>query len=403
LLGPAAPARPGPSDGVSGHPFRDVAIVGAANTPQARSLPGHTSLTIAFAAAQQVMTEAGVAAGEVDGVFGERSGELVRHLGIGPVWQAWAIGGISNLLMAASLIASKVCSTVLIAEGGAGIYVDPRATAPWTRPSNEFTAPFGMFTAAEFALMARRHMVMHGTKPEQLATAAAAIRNFGSQHPGAVYAGRGPFTVADVLASRMVADPFHLLDCSTTSEGGCALLLTSAERAADLDVSPVYLWGGAVDRFAPGYTFAPSWDLTGQGSDIPAGYVGRRAARASFAMSGLTHDDIDVCEFYDPFSFEIIRQFEAFEFCPEGEGGPFVMDGSIGPGGRFPVTTDGGTMSFAHPGNSTQMLQRVIRGVEQVRGSCASAQVPGAAVAMCSNGGSGALFNDVLLVGKDRP
>jgi hypothetical protein len=91
---------------VSRHPFRDVAIVGAANTRQARSLAGHTSLTIAFAAAQQVMTEAGIAAGEVDGVFGDRSGELVRHLGIGPVWEARAIGGISNLLMAASLIAS---------------------------------------------------------------------------------------------------------------------------------------------------------------------------------------------------------------------------------------------------------------------------------------------------------
>ena len=115
---------------MSRHPFRDVAIVGAANTRQARSLAGHTSLTIAFAAAEQVMTEAGVAPGDVDGIFGERSGELVHHLGIGPVWQTRAIGGISNLLMAASLIALKICSVVLIAEGGAGIYVDPRATAP---------------------------------------------------------------------------------------------------------------------------------------------------------------------------------------------------------------------------------------------------------------------------------
>jgi acetyl-CoA acetyltransferase len=390
-------------DGVSRHPFRDVAIVGGVNTPQARSLPGHTSLTVAFAAAQQVMTEAGVAAGEVDGIFGERSGELVRHLGIGPVWQARAIGGISNLLMAASLISSKVCSVVLIAEGGAGIYVDPRATAPWTRPGNEFTAPFGMFTAAEFALMARRHMVMYGTKPEQLAAAAAAIRNFGSEHPGAVYAGRGPFAVADVLASRMVADPFHLLDCSTTSEGGCALLLTSAERAADLDVSPVYLWGGGVDRFAPGYTFAPSWDLKSRGSDIPAGYVGRRAARASFAMSGLTHDDIDVCEFYDPFSFEIIRQYEAFEFCGDGEGGAFVESGMTGPRGRYPTTTDGGTMSFSHPGGSTQMLQRVIRGVHQLRGTAQGFAVPDARVAMCSNGGSGAMFSEVVILGQERP
>jgi acetyl-CoA acetyltransferase len=388
---------------VSTHPFRDVAIVAGVNTTQARSLPGHTSVTIAHAAAQQVLAAAGVPAEQVDGVFGERSGELVRHLGIGPVWQTRAVGGISNVIMAASLIASGICSTVLLAEGGAGIYLDRAATAPWTRPSNEYTAPFGMFTAAEFALMARRHMIRYGTTEAQLASVAACIRNFGSQHPAAVYAGRGPFTADDVLASRMVADPFHLLDCSTTSEGGCALLMMSTERAADLDVPAVHLWGGGVDRFGPGYTFAPSWDLSGRGSDVPAGYVGRRAARAAFAMSGLTHNDIDVCEFYDPFSFEIIRQFEAFGFCADGEGGAFVESGAIGARGRYPTTTDGGTMSFSHPGGSTQMLQRVIRGVHQLQGTAAGFLVPDAEVALCSNGGAGALFSEVVLLGTVRP
>ena len=120
-------------------------------------------------------------------------------------------------------------------------------------------------------------------------------------------------------------------------------------------------------------------------------------------MAGLGPADVDVCEFYDPFSFEIIRQFEAYGFCDEGEGGDFVMDGRIGPGGRFPVTTDGGTMSFSHGGAAVQQLQRVIRGVEQLRGTCATAQVPGAGVAMCSNGGAGALFTDVMLLGTETP
>ena len=88
------------------------------------------------------------------------------------------------------------------------------------------------------------------------------------------------------------------------------MLLTTAQRAADLEVSPVFLWGGGVDRFGPGYTYAPAWELPGiSAADVPAGYVGRRAARRSFAMAGLTTEDVDVCEFYDPFSFEIIRQF----------------------------------------------------------------------------------------------
>jgi acetyl-CoA acetyltransferase len=129
--------------------------------------------------------------------------------------------------------------------------------------------------------------------------------------------------------------------------------------------------------------------------------VGRRAAEAAFAMAGLGPDDVDVCEFYDPFSFEIIRQFEAFGFCKEGEGNDFVLDGIIEPGGRYPITTDGGLMSFSHGGAMVQLLQRAIRGVQQVRGECATRQVDGADVALCTGGGAGALFTDVLLLGKD--
>ena len=120
-------------------------------------------------------------------------------------------------------------------------------------------------------------------------------------------------------------------------------------------------------------------------------------------MAGLTPAEVDVAELYDPFSFEIIRQLEAFGFCPPGEGGPFVEDGNIAPGAQLPVTTDGGTMSFSHPGISAQQLQRVIRAALQLRGVCATNQVAGAEVALCSNGGSGALFCDVLLLGRERP
>jgi acetyl-CoA acetyltransferase len=247
-------------------------------------------------------------------------------------------------------------------------------------------------------------MLRFGTTPEQLATVAATIRNNGHANPEAVYFDRGPFTPDDILASRPIAEPFHLLDCSTTSEGGCGLVLTTADRAAELPHTPAWILGGGSDSFGPAYQHGPMWDFTGQpGQDIPAGYVGRHAARQAFATAGLRPSDVDVCELYDPFSFEIIRQFEAFEFCGDGEGGPFVLDGTIAIDGTFPVTTDGGTMSFAHPGNSTQMLQRVIRGVQQVRGTCVSGQVTDAEVAICSNGGSGALFNDVMLIGMSRP
>jgi acetyl-CoA acetyltransferase len=133
-------------------------------------------------------------------------------LGIGPVWDARSPGGITAVVQAAAAIRSGLCTTALIADGGADLYTDHSATAPWTRPTNEFVAPFRLFTAVEFGLMARRHMEVYGTTAEHLAEVAATIRNHGHVNPEAVFHGRGPYTRDDVLASRMVADPFHLLD-----------------------------------------------------------------------------------------------------------------------------------------------------------------------------------------------
>jgi acetyl-CoA acetyltransferase len=386
------------------HPFRDVAIVGVHNTRQARSLEGHDSMSIAVEGALGALADAGIPLEEVDGIAGQFAAEIVLGARLGPCSRKLSTHGIPTVLEAAGMIASGECEVVVIAAGGAAMYTDRSATAPWTRPSNELVMGYGLFTAAEFALMARRHMVQFGTTPEQLAAAAATIRNNGHVNPDAVYAGRGPFTVETILGSRMVADPFHLLECSMTSEGGCGIVLASAARASDVASTPVWILGGAGDTYGPAYVVPPVWDMRGRGADeTPAGYVGRRAFQTCLRVAGITRDDIDVAEFYDPFSFEIIRQLEAFGFCGEGEGGPFVEDGNIAPGGALPVTTDGGTMSFSHAGWNVQMLQRVIRGVEQVRGTCASTQIENADVALCTNGGSGALFCDVMLLGSERP
>jgi acetyl-CoA acetyltransferase len=385
------------------HPFHDVAIVAAYNTPQARVLDGHTAFSITLAAARGVLEDSAVAVTDVDAVFSKHAPELIYELGVGPVWNSNTKGGIPGVLLAAALVATGQAETVLIADGEAGIYTQREATAPWTRPSNEFVAPFGLYTAAEFALIAQRHMHRYGTTAQSMAEVAATIRNNGHVNPDAIYYGKGPYTTGDVLASRMIAEPFHLLDCATTSEGGCALVVTTVERAADLPGSPVYVLGGGLDTLGPAYRHAPTWDLMGRGGDVENGYVGRRAARKAFAMAGLRPRDVDVCELYDPFSFEIIRQFEAFGFCADGEGGDFVLDGRIGPDGQFPITTDGGLMSYSHGGGVVQLTQRVARGVHQLQKQCPTRQVPDAAVALCSNGGAGALFTDVILLGSERP
>jgi len=386
-----------------GHPFHDVAIAGVYNTRQARVLDGHDSQSIAVEGALGALADAGMSLDDVDGIAGQFAADLVLGARMGPCSRKLSGHGIPTVLEAASMIAFGECEVVLIAAGGAAMYTERSATAPWTRPSNELVMPYGMFTAAEFALMARRHMLEYGTTADQLALVAATVRNNGHVNPEAVYCGRGPFTPRDILDSRMIADPFHLLECSMTSEGGCAIVLTTAERAGDAATKPVWILGGAGDTYGPAYVVPPVWDLRGRGDDIPAGYVGRRAAQKCFDLAGLGPDDVDVAELYDPFSFEIIRQLEAYGFCDDGEGGPFVEDGHIAPEGRLPVTTDGGTMSYSHAGINVQMLQRVIRGVQQLRGACPTMQVADAEVALCSNGGSGALFTDVMLLGSERP
>jgi acetyl-CoA acetyltransferase len=390
---------------MASHPFSNVAIAAVHNTRQGRVLEGHDSFTISLEAARGVLAKAGVDGREVDALFSSSYGsQLVYELGIGPVWEG-RHSGMGAVLVAASAVAAGLCQVVLIADGEAGVYVDRESTAPWLRPQSEFVSSFGIYTAVEYALIAQRHMAVFGTKPEHLAEAAATIRNNGHVNPAAVFHGRGPFTRDDILASRMVADPFHLLDCAMNSEGGAAILVMTRERALELETPPVYILGGGCDRLGPPYKHPPTWDLTGRsvGEEIPNGYIGRRAARQAFKMAGLSPSDVDCCEFYDPFSFDIIRQFEAFEFCGPGEGGDFIMGGTIGPGGRFPICTDGGTMSFSHGGHQVQILQRVIRGVEQLQGSCETCQVPGAEVAICTAAGAGALFGDVILLGKHQP
>ena len=171
-------------------------------------------------------------------------------------------------------------------------------------------------------------------------------------------------------------------------------MLTTAERARDLDTDPIWILGGATDRQGMAYVTAPVWDRYGQ--------VGQRAAQNAFAQAGLGPADVDVCEFYDPFSFEVIRQFEAFGFCKQGEGGDFVMDGRIRIDGEFPVVTNGGLLSFSHAGLA-QLLQKVISAVLQLQGRCPDElRVPDAEVAIATNGGAGALFCDLILVGREQ-
>lgn len=378
--------------------LHDIAIVATYNTQQAKRLDGENDLSLITEVITSLLATANLTGSDINGVninsavWNLKPREAISMLGGQPRWCGNEFMGIAAVLEAAGAIATGQAETILIACAQAGEYQHGGATAPWTRPAHEFVECFGLYTAPEFALCAQRHMSLYGTKPEALAEVAATIRSNGHYHPKAQFYNKGLVTVDDVLQSRMVASPFHLLDCCITSEGAAGLIITTAERAKDMDAEAIYILGAGTDRQGMSYTRAPVWDRFGD--------VGKRAAANAFAQAGLKPADIDVCEFYDPFSFEIIRQFETFGFCPVGEGGDFVMDGRIGINGEYPVATNGGLLSFSHAG-TLQMLQKVICAYEQLTDQMPEPiQVKDANTAMATNGGSGALFCDVILLGQ---
>ncbi|MFE0358911.1 thiolase family protein [Streptomyces nigra] len=374
---------------------RQAVIVGAFNTRQARKLEGETSDTVTAAAIRGALSDAGLTVGDVTGVnilpgldYQNGSRRFGYALGIPYFWAGRAMPGAASVLEAATAIEAGVTDVVVLAAGEAGIHQDSASTAPWTRPSNEFIECWGLMTPAEFALSAREYMHRFSVDPAKVAHVAAVIRNNGSRNPEAVYYGRGPFSAEDILASRMVADPYHLLDCATTAEGGSALVLTTAERARDLPECAVTVLGGGSESWGPSYTHPPTYERVGM--------LGRDAADRAFARAGLAREDVDVFELYDNFSWEIIRYFEAFRYCGVGEGPDFVADGAIESTGRYPVVTDGGTMSHSHTGES-QRIQRVVQAVRQLRGTSAANHVQDPKIALV------AALGDVVLLGREEP
>ena len=209
-------------------PYQGVAIVGAYNTKQARRLEGVTETDLILDAIRGTLESAGVSHRDVDGINVStwvtklNSRHAAQWFGGRPSWSGTSFPGIEAVLEAAAAIATGQCHTALVVAAQCGEYTEHESTVSWTRPDNEFVECWGLYTAAEFALIAQRHMHLYGTKREALSEIAVAIRMNGARNPEAVMYGR-EVTPADVEASRMVADPFHLLDCCINSEGGAGI------------------------------------------------------------------------------------------------------------------------------------------------------------------------------------
>ena len=310
------------------------------------SSPGWTPIELAARAAECALADAGLHAEDIDGLCASTFYHLFptlsvsEQLGISPKWSnADMTGGstfIAQVLQAALAIKAGLCTNVLIVYGSAarstkdiyGIIDLPLLQASY--------AP--LLPVGAYAMSAARHMHQFGTTRRHLAEVAVAARKWAQLNPDAAL--QSPLSIEDVLNSPMVCDPLSRLDCCLVSDGGGALIMTSAERARDMPQPPVYVLG--VGTAHSHRDISQMTDLTTTG----AVESGQRA----YSMAGVTVADIDVVQLYDAFTILPILFLEDLGFCKKGEGGPFVADGGIAPGGRLPVNTSGGGLSFVHPG-----------------------------------------------------
>ncbi len=350
-----------------------VIIAGAAETDRVGKLPGHSTLQLHTEAALNALADAGLSVKDIDGIATVSAPgpvQVAHSLGIVPRWMdGTGVGGTSFLLHvrhAAAAIAAGYASTVLITHGESGrsrIGAARFAPAPSSMPG-QFEAPYGVLGApTAFTIPALRYMKEYGLTHEQLAYVAVAQRRWAAKNPRAMY--RDPITVDDVLASRLVAYPFHLLECCLVTDGGGALVVTSAERAGDFPKPPVHVLGTGESCETP---------LISQMADFTESQAFRLAGQAAFAEAGIGTGDVGHLMIYDAFAHLPIYGLEALGFVLKGEAGAFISDGNTEPGGSLPLNTNGGGLSYTHTGMYGMFA--IQESVRQLRGE-AAAQVAG--------------------------
>jgi acetyl-CoA acetyltransferase len=348
---------------------------------------------------REALADAGLTLADVDGVcHGQSSVGLAEYLGIHPRFtESTNTGGSSyeiHVEHAAAAIAAGLCDVVI------GVYAStPRSDRrhgrsrefqrpPGPNPMVEWELPYGMrMPMGPYALAASRHMAQFGTTSEQLAEIAVSTRAWAALNPRARY--RDPITVEDVLASPMQSSPLHLLDCCLVTDGAGAFVLTSAGRARALARPPVYVLGAATCHDHSIISQMPDLTVT------PGAVSGANA----FRLAGVKPSDVDVLMGYDSFTITALLHVEDLGFCAKGEGGPFVEDGRTGPGGLLSMNTNGGGLSYTHPGQYGMFL--IVEAVRQLRGEAGPRQVRGAEIAVAHGSGMVLSVMSTLVLGTE--
>lgn len=365
----------------------ETAVVGAA-TAHLGEAPGYSHLEIMADAARSALADAGLHLADVDGLFAVSMHSVFpvlsfgEYLGIQPaVSDGTIVGGSSavyQMLHAAMALHHGLCEVALIVYGSNQRTAAGKLHSPSGMEHLPHEKPYGLRAPiAGYAMAAARHMHDYGTTREQLAEVAVAARMWAAMNEEAF--DRAPLTAEEVLGSRMVCDPLTVRDCCLVTDGGGAIVMTRADRARDLAKPPVYLLSCAGAQTHRQISMMP--DLT----TTSAAECGPRA----FTMAGLRPDDVDVLQVYDAFTINAVILLEDLGFCPKGEGGRYVGDGRLRPGGALPFNTYGGGLSCTHPGMLGVFT--TIETVRQLRGEAGERQVDGATIGLAH--GNGGMFS----------
>ncbi|MGC6331448.1 thiolase [Rhizorhabdus sp. FW153] len=371
-------------------PRGQAAIAGIA-TYGIGECPGHTTMEMAAKAGLLALADAGMPLSQVDGLFICLPDDVLaglsfaEYLGLSPRFtDCNRTGGsafLSHVATAATMLAAGYIDTALIAYGsnqrsGGGKLSTPVGSNVWEAPYRP------LFPASSYALAASRHFHEFGTTRRHLAEVAVAARAWANGNPEAF--ATGPLTIDEVLGARMLSSPLSVKDCCLVTDGAAAIVLTRTDRARDGAKPLVPVLGAA----------AATWhNAISQMPDLTTTAASESGGRA-YAMAGIGPSDVDVVELYDAFTINTILFLEDLGFCPKGEGGRFVENGGIAPGGHLPVNTNGGGLSCCHPG--MYGLFTIVEAVRQIRGEAAN-QIPGVDIAL-AHGNGGTLSSQATVI-----
>jgi len=367
-------------------------VVGAAESDLGSVGEAYSALDLMAQGVYRALDDCGLSCTEVDGIFCATSQNrlaglaLAEYLNLPEAYiDSTSTGGSSfmgHLVRAEAAIAAGLCEVAIVAYGSTQRSLGRKNTSsaqwdPYESPFKPFLPP------TAYALAAARHMYEFGTTREQLAEVAVAARQWALLNPAAWE--KAPLTVQEVLDSRMVSYPLTIRDCCLVSDGGGAIVLTTPERARALRHPPVYLLGSGHCTTHQSISNMP--DLVNTGARV--------SGELAYAQAGLTSSDIDVVGLYDAFTINTILFLEDLGFCAKGDGGAFVENGRIAPGGSLAVNTNGGGLSYCHPGMYGIFL--LIEAVRQLRGECGARQKKGAEVAL-AHGNGGVLSSQYTVI-----